>query len=548
MQVRIKRAAAAIGLAALVPVAALTAGPKFFPDDPLTVERDHQDASNIRPWEIDLLTEIGVALVGKPGDPATNVRAQNVNTVDEVPDSSWFTNRIGRQPLTAEAVAKGPDTSTGPAAGAWTVTSSKTNGITPGFTVRDSTGERWFLKFDAPGYRGMATGTEVIVTKLLWALGYYVPEVHIAYLRPDQLVIDSTAKFTPAGGSPRAMERSDLTSLLKRVDREPDGSYRVIASRGLPRVGAFRFYGTNPDDPNDIVPHEHRRELRGLRVFAAWLNHVDVKGGNTLDALFKENGRGYVRHYLQDFGSALGSASVAPREPWEGSEYVLQPGQTWRQMAGFGFVSPAWHTRDYFQSPSVGLMPKENKDFDPDGWKPRVPNPAFERARSDDKFWAARKLAGVTDDMLRAAVATGDLDDPKSEAFLVQALAERRDAIVREYLPKANPIESPSLEGNVLTFHNIAVERSLAKAPAGYRATWSRFDNATQTASRLAETSANDTRIPAPDLPAGSGVYIRVELSATGAPDASWEKPVHAYFRREDSGWKLVGFERLPAP
>ena len=35
-------------------------------------------------------------------------RAKNINTVDEVPDSSWFTNRAGHRPLTPEDVANGP--------------------------------------------------------------------------------------------------------------------------------------------------------------------------------------------------------------------------------------------------------------------------------------------------------------------------------------------------------------------------------------------------------------------------------------------------------
>src|SRR5262252_2130574 len=33
--------------------------------------------------------------------------AVNVNALEEMPDSSWFTNRIGRHPMTAEEVARG---------------------------------------------------------------------------------------------------------------------------------------------------------------------------------------------------------------------------------------------------------------------------------------------------------------------------------------------------------------------------------------------------------------------------------------------------------
>ena len=37
----------------------------------------------------------------------------------------------------------------------------------------------------------------------------------------------------------------------------------------------MRTPGTRPDAPNDIVAHEHRRELPALRVFGAWANLTD---------------------------------------------------------------------------------------------------------------------------------------------------------------------------------------------------------------------------------------------------------------------------------
>ena len=142
--------------------------PKFFTDDPLWVERDTQDASGMKPLELDLMVDLASSIATGMNVPAPG-RAKNVNSVDEVPDSSWFTNRVGHRRLTPEDVAKGPDTSDGPAPGTWTITSSKSDGVTPGFTVKDAAGQRWFLKFDPPGYRAMSTGTEVAATKLMWA-------------------------------------------------------------------------------------------------------------------------------------------------------------------------------------------------------------------------------------------------------------------------------------------------------------------------------------------------------------------------------------------
>jgi hypothetical protein len=526
------------------------AAPRFYADDPHWIERDTQDASGVSPWEIDLFVDLTFNLFGKPGDATSGRKAQNVNSIDQVPDSSWFTNRVGRRVLTPSDITKGPDTTTGPAPGKWTVISSKSDGVTPGFTITDSTGERWFLKFDPPEHRGMATGTEVVVTKLMWALGYHVPENRIAALRPEQLVIGEGARITPLGRQPRAMRSSDIAELLERADRDPDGSYRIVASKALEGtpLGGFRFYGTRPDDPNDVVPHEHRRELRGYGVFAAWLNHVDAKAINSLDTLVKNGTRAFVRHHLIDFGSALGSASVAPRAHWEGYETLVEPGTSAKQMAAFGLYFPEWHTVDFYEAPSIGRLPRDNSRFDPARWAPRVPNPAFVRARPDDTFWAAEKLVLLNDEALRAAVQAGEFGDRDAEQFLVKALVERRDAIARTYLTKVNPISDPELnEAGRLSFRNVAVEAGVAAKPASYRAKWFAFDNATGDARPIGETSDASGVFNAPaGVTRQPGAFIKVELTSEGGPDPSWSVPVHAYFRRQSDGWKLVGFERLP--
>ena len=131
----------------------------------------------------------------------------------------------------------------------------------------------------------------------MWALGYNVPENHIAYLRRELLVVGSGAKFTPVNGTPRPMRAADVDALLSRAEREADGSYRIVASKALEGkpVGRIRFYETRPDDPNDVVPHEHRRELRAYRVFASWVNHVDVKSTNSRDMACSNGGFSPIR-------------------------------------------------------------------------------------------------------------------------------------------------------------------------------------------------------------------------------------------------------------
>jgi hypothetical protein len=545
----VRQSTAVAGAAALL-VVATTLGsatqPTFRPDDPIREERDTEDARGVKPTEMNLFVDFAYNTI-TARRPTAPKQAGNVNTVDEVPDSSWYTNRAGSVAVSPDQVARGPNTLDGPRPGTWTVTSSKSDGITPGLTMTDTNGQRWFVKFDPRGLRGMSTGTEVVVTKLMWALGYHVPENYIAYLRRDQLAVGEGAKFTPPSGKRRAMRLTDIDRMLARVDREADGSYRIVASRALEGtpIGRLRFEGTRPDDPNDIVPHEDRRELRGYGTFAAWLNHVDAKAINSLDTLVTKDGRAFVRHHLIDFGSALGSGGVAPADYWAGAEYIIEkPGL--KQMVGLGFVRPDYQRVQYFEAPAVGRLPKHNAAFDPEAWKPRIPNTAFLHARLDDKFWAARKLTALSTDLLRAAVKTGDFGDPAAEAFLVRVLAERRDAILRAYLPAINPVVDPVLAEGRLSFRNAAVDADLARTPSEYWVRWSRFDNATGEVTPIATTTSEVSEVRAPiNLPEAPGAYVQVDISATASAHPAWARPVRATFTRVEGGWKLVGFERI---
>lgn len=540
-------AAVALVVAAHLLGAASAASPRFYHDDPLWEEPNSQDASRVVPWPMNLGWDLVENLFSRPGDDAHDVRAMNVNTVDEVPNGAWFTNRGN---LSAADVARGASTGHGPAAGRWTVISAKSDGITPGFTVRDREERVWFIKFDPPGFRGMATGTEVAVSRLFWALGYHTPEYYIAKLRVDDLDIAAGTHITPPGAKPRFMRRDDLDWLLSKADRDPDGSYRVIASKALSgkALGGFRFHGTRPDDPNDVVPHEHRRELRGYGVFAAWFNHVDAKSINSLDVLVQGAPHPFVRHYLLDFGSTLGSAAVGPREYWEGREYIVEPGEIGKGIIGFGFYRFSERTTPMVKNPSIGRIDRDDVKWDPEDWKPRAPNPAFIRARPDDKFWAARRAAAISDEMIAAAIRAGDFGDPSGEAELVRLLRQRRDAIARRYLPAINPVSDVKLDASGrLTFTNAASDARVAADAPAYRATWSVFDNATGATKPLGETKSESKSIPAPaNLPVGEDAYVRVDISAVDSPIDTWKTPVSAYFHRSTDGWSLVGFERLP--
>ena len=246
--------AAAFSLSGVAPALAQ----KFLPDDPLL--RDHDDLHAPMPRPIELSSGYDVienTFLRKGPAKGASKPASNVNTLGEVPDSSWWTNRMGARPLSIQELVQGPNRGDGPdIAGTWTVIRGKAGGITPGVTIRDSRGDVYFIKLDPAKYFGLSTGAEQIGTRFFHAFGYFVPESWIVYVRKEQLQVGHEATIRVLGSKPRAMVPSDLERLLAGAASLPDGRLRFVASKAIPGrvIGPHKYFGTRPDDPNDVIP------------------------------------------------------------------------------------------------------------------------------------------------------------------------------------------------------------------------------------------------------------------------------------------------------
>jgi len=525
---------------------------RFYPDDPLWSDDDMRD---IAPVAKDDLSK-SYDFVHNTFTKRITMRAPavNVNTLGEVPNSSWFTNRIGVRDMTIDEIRRGPDTIEGPAPGAWEVIGHPTAGITPKFAIRDANGNVFLIKLDPASSPELASSVELIATKIFHAIGYTVPEDFIAALDPAQLRVGKSVRIKSETGRERAMTIADVHNWLKHQPRQSDGTIRVLASRWVPGkvVGSFRFTGTRPDDPNDIYPHDQRRELRGLRVFAAWLNHDDARSLNSIDTYVEDNGRRYVKHYLQDFGSVLGSGSTSAQQPRGGYEYLIEKDKIGKGLVTFGLWQRDWMKAKYSQLPSLGNI--ESTIFEPGSWKTEYPHPAFDAMDAEDGFWAARIAARFTDDMIRAIVAEGRLSSAAAAAELTRVIIERRDKVVRHWITGVNPLDSFEVRmapgGPILLFDNAATRAGVAAPGESYQTTWSEFDNTAGielVSTDTEEYSEPVSRVPASAFGAadGSGARYAIATIRTINPRfPQWAAPVRVTVRSRGGVVDIVGIER----
>jgi hypothetical protein len=325
------------------------------------------------------------------------------------------------------------------------------------------------------------------------------------------------------------MTIGDVDDILRKISAGA-GKFRATASLfiGGEIIGPFRYYGTRLDDPNDIYPHEHRRDLRGLSVFCAWLGHDDSRSINTLDTVVEEQERKFIRHQLIDFGSILGSASTKANSARSGHDYLFGWGPAAKEFFSLGFYLPYWAKTTFPDFPSVGRF--EHQAFDPLRYRPEYPNPAFLNALPEDQYWGAKKVMAFTDEQIRAIVKTGQYSDLGAESWVIECLINRRDKIGKVYLNQVLAVDNFNVTGDELGFEDLAVRFKFA-APRTYSTKWFAYDN-----------KAN-TRQPMPSpgfkFPSVTSGYYGVEIAATGTKAVTT-----VYFRHTPQGRELVGIDR----
>ena len=528
---------------ALTVFVAPAAAQKFYPDDPLEKEPTLWPTLDPQTRALSDILELFNHTFGEPGERHPEggvIPAGGVNTMGDVMDGAWFENRHARHRFSPEGLKRGPGDDRPPTTDEkWRVLTLKKFGFRPGILIADSTNQLYLLRFDPKGWLEMATGADVVSSKILYALGYFVPENYIVYLEREQLALADGAESVTSSGGSRDIIEEDIENFLLAVARDPERGYRAVATRipgsweGL--LGPYQVFGTRSDDPNDIVPHEHRRDLRGLFVFSSWIQHHRMGAVYTLDALVMQEDVPVIRHYLIDFFATLGSGGVEPSKPYSGNEKKFDFGNTFKNIAGMGVYSPRWMRARYPKYRSVGHF--EYETFIPDRWKASATIAPFANRLPDDTYWAAKQVMTFTDDDIRALVSTGQYRDPVAESWIVESLIERRNRIGATYFAKVLPLDHFEIRNRKLHFEDLAVKYGFS-VPSPYKFQWSRFDNQADTHQLVGVPDA-DPEIPPISSAAEDGTYLSAQITA-----GQQGKSVRVYFRKESDGLTIVGVDR----
>lgn len=479
-------------------------------DAPIALPRRREPLSEVVLSEAYLRRPLVDAL-----DPARIPDAGDVNALDEVPRSTWFSPSAsaaveGPPQLPLRVLADAPATS--PSA----------------LPVLDARGRRFELLRDPADRPQMRTAASVVASRLVRALGYFVAESSVIDLSDADLV----AKDAAASDRARAF--------LEAGPPAVEGRRRAAATRWPPGVdlGPTPSAEQRGDDPNDRVAHPDRRTLRALKAVFAWLGVTRVTPGVLRDVYAGPSGRGHVVHYLASLDGALGADAVV--RPTDDAEAPDQ--SAWITLGSLGLIAPR-------------LKPTQTRWRSIGEYEPRVtwrdfttspPLEPLDRTLSADAYWAAKRIAGVQPAQIAAALDAAKLGDASARARLSEVLLARQRRVIAWGFAAVTPCELVRLDraergGESLVLRDEAASRGIVPA-AGNRYLVSFVDARGRRIAQTALALGQNAEISIL-LPKGGWEYlvarVRVERAGKEAPRA-----FEAHLVKKGGAARVVGIRR----
>ena len=236
-------------------------------------------------------------------------------------------------------------------------------GFSVSFDVKSPDGVEWSAKV------GPEAQTEVVMSRILWGLGYHQPPV---YYLPSW----KTDQKDPQNGEPR---------------RESEARFRPKLEE-LTRLDEHWFWADNP--------FSGTRQLKGLLAIMLMLNGTDLKDDNNSIYTTEEPWDGATRWLLvRDIGAALGdTGKLFPRRNW---------------LQGFE------------QHPFITNISGETVEF---AYKGRH-RELLSMIGPVDVQWAAQQMARLTDAQWRDAFRAGNYADPMTDRYIARIKEKIADGL-----------------------------------------------------------------------------------------------------------------------
>jgi len=498
-------------------------------DDRKAIAIPATDKHNIREYVIASAARLPVQ---RYLNPNRIVQSQDVNALDDVPESSWFNHRLGYREMTPAEIVKGAQ-KLGPPQAPYRVVKLKDEGTNPGFHIKDSRGHRYLVKLDSARTVRFETTINFVVSRLFWAWGYNTPEDYVFHFYPDDLRVEEG----------RGLTQADLEAVLLRTIPEKNGSYRTTASLFLKGtvLGHPAQIGYRADDPQDRIPHEAMRVLRALKVFCALVQQTAMRSDNMLDVYEGPAGEGFVRHYLIDFGETMGVHGMSWQWRWDGFEHFFDWRDHIRDTLLLGLRRSSWEKIDPALTGIEAYY--ESNEFKLKNWKEGFQFEPIRQAQPDDDYWAAKIIARVKKEHLVALFQAAGHGNPKEEDYLIQTFMERLDIILEEVFNRVTPLEVSRVNSQAIQLADMAEvlgeTKSAIDANRIYRVEYFDGQNKRIKDSDNYVLDGHNLNIPLDsNWFAGKDSYIRLRIQLVQHPSS---RPAEFHLRKVNEQVKVAG-------